>query len=226
MHATLPLDGQAMPREEPAEPACEWRSGASARSAACARLALRRRDLFDALVAAALAAAIVEVAVSPDRSGPLAANVAARARLHRSARLAPPRAAAATAAVIAAILLMGLTLTSVEQLFVPFAAVLCGAYACGAQRRAYAGLALVVVALPPITATMDDRVAADYVFPSLLGDRRLARGPRRARPHAADGRTARGRGAARRGQREEQRSPRPRSAAGSRARCTTSSRTR
>ena len=33
---------------------------------------------------------------------------------------------------------------------------------------------------------MDDRVVADYVFPPLLGDRRLARRPRRAHAHAAD----------------------------------------
>ena len=77
----------------------------------------------------------------------------------------------ATAAVIAAILLMGLTLTPVEQLFVPFAARALAAptpAAATARRESLAGLALVVVALPLITATMDDRVVADYVFPPLL----------------------------------------------------------
>ena len=76
------------------------------------------------------------------------------------------------------------------------------AYACGAVARvATPGSRWSSVALPVITATMDDRVVADYVFPPPAGRRRLARGPRRPRAHAADGRAARGRGAARRGQR-------------------------
>ncbi len=168
VHATLPLDGQAMAGEEPEPVPCEL---AVRRDRVLRRLRdarPRRPEVFDATLAILLAlAGIVEIAVSPDRSGPLAANVALA--LGYTLPLAWRRRSpvAATAAVIAAILVMGLTLTSVEQLFVPFAAVLCGAYACG-LRESYPGLALVVIALPAITATMDDRVAADYFFPCLL----------------------------------------------------------
>ena len=164
VHATLPLDGQAMAGEEPEEVPCVL----AVRRDRLLRRLPRRPEVFDAALAGLLAlGGIVEIVVSPERSGPLAANVALV--LGFTIPIAWRRRApvAATAVVIASILLMSLTLTSVEQLFVPFAAVLCGAYACG-LRESYPGLALVVIALPAITATMEDRVAADYFFPCLL----------------------------------------------------------
>ena len=199
VHATLPLDGQTMPREEPEEPPCELARGRDAlRDAAVRALGLgragtahadavsrpaarlrgvagrmRRADLFDALLAAGLAlAAVLEVAVSPDRDGPLLANLLVA--LGYSVPLAWRRRStlAATVVVLGATLLMGLTLSPVQHLFVPFVTVLMCAYACGAHREgraSVAGLVLVVGALPVIIATMDDRVAGDYVFPTLIG---------------------------------------------------------
>jgi signal transduction histidine kinase len=55
---------------------------------------------------------------------------------------------------------------------VPFLAVLATAYACGAHRdgrEAVAGLVVVATALPVVIATMDGRVVADFIFPTLLG---------------------------------------------------------
>ena len=76
MHATLPFDGQALPRAEPPDAPCEL---AVRRDRALRRLRdafPRRAQIFDAVLAAVLAlGGIVEVALSPDRSGPLAANV-------------------------------------------------------------------------------------------------------------------------------------------------------
>ena len=73
---------------------------------------------------------------------------------------------------------MALTLTPVEHLFVPFVVVLACAYASGAHRdgrEAYAGLALVVAALPVIIATMDDRGRRRLHLPAADRHRRVAR---------------------------------------------------
>lgn len=166
VRATLPLDGHALAREEPAERPCAVR-----RERALRRLR-RHHGLVDALIAAVAAlAGVTEVLVMSDRSGPLVANVLVA--LAYTVPLAWRRRAplAVAAAVVAATLLMGLALSPLENLFVPLAALLASAYACGAHRdgrEAIAGLLLVALALPALTATMDDRVPADYVFPSLL----------------------------------------------------------
>jgi signal transduction histidine kinase len=158
-----------VPRRERAVRRLREAGAAAPHRAASPRGWARRAGHVDAAFATLLAlAGVLEVALSPDRGGPLPANVLVA--LGYTVPLAWRRRAPfpVTAAVIASILVMGLTLTSVEQLFVPFATVLLCAYTCGSQRQSLAGLALVVAALPAITATMADRVAADYFFPSLL----------------------------------------------------------
>ena len=168
VRATLPLDGHAVPREEPEEPAC---AAFTARPTSLLRR-LRQPAVADSLAAVALAiAGLVEVIAAPEREGPLAANLALA--LAYSLPIAWRRRAPLPALVtaLAASLAMGLAFTSVDALFVPFVVVLALTYACGAYREGlttYAGLALAVVALPAIVATMEDRVAADYVFPTLI----------------------------------------------------------
>ena len=135
---------------------------------------------------------------------------------------------AALAAIAAAILAMSLALTPVEHLFVPFLAVLSLVYAAprtATGARPTPALALIVAAMPVIVATFDDR-RRRLRLPVAARRGRVARGPRRARRtrltaelHEAAARLAEA-------SEDEQRSPRSRSGAGSRARCTTSSRTR
>lgn len=163
VRATLPLDGSELAGEEPVERPCVER-----RERALRRLR-RHHGLIDGVVAALVAVAgVAEVLLSPERSGPVLAN--ALVALAYTAPLAWRRRApfAVTAVVVAAALAMGLTLTEVDSLFVPLAAIIASAYACGAYGRTVAGLVLAVLALPAISATLPDRITADYVFPSLL----------------------------------------------------------
>jgi signal transduction histidine kinase len=176
VRATLPLDGRTVPAEAAAdEPCIVTRSENVLRTLAGARpwQWLRRHDVTDSLIAAAfVVAGLVEVVVAPDRSGPLVLNTAVA--LGYTLPLLWRRRAplTATVAVVAAIFTMALTLTPVEDLFVPFLAMLACAYACGAHRDgvpAIAGLVLATVALIGIVATMEDRIVGDYVFPPLIG---------------------------------------------------------
>ena len=168
VRATLPLDGRTMAVDEAADAPCEL---TVVRDRVLRRVR-RHHGLVDASIAAVLAAAgAVEVIVAPDRTGSVLANVLVA--LGYTVPLAWRRRAplAVAAAVVAATLLMGLTLTPVDPLFVPLATILSSAYACGAYRDgrvALAGLVLVAAALPVITATMEGRIVADYVFPPLL----------------------------------------------------------
>ncbi|MBE2319042.1 hypothetical protein DVA67_023915 [Solirubrobacter sp. CPCC 204708] len=134
---------------------------------------LRRPTSVDRLVAALFAvAAVVEVLVSPDRTGPVAANVAvalgyASALLWRRRSPLP-----ALGIALGAGLLMDFALTPILNLFVPFAIVLVSAYATGAHRdglASYAGLALTVAGLEAVQAAMGPRVAADFFFAGLIG---------------------------------------------------------
>jgi signal transduction histidine kinase len=153
--ATSPLDAAPAPR------------------GVCARVfrGLTRGERFDVLGAAVLAVAgIVEVAFLPARSGPLVANVvvALGYTLPFAWRRRAPLPAIAT--VVAAALTMALTLTQIKDLFVPFVVVLAMVYAVAAYRdgaRAYAGLAIVLVAMPIIVATFDTHQPGDYFFPPL-----------------------------------------------------------
>ncbi|RKQ91489.1 signal transduction histidine kinase [Solirubrobacter pauli] len=134
---------------------------------------LRRPGNVDALVAGLFAvAAVVEVVVSPDREGPLVANVALAlgyASVLVWRRRAP---VAALAGALGAALLMDFALTPILNLFVPFAIVLACAYATGAHRdgaRTYVGLVLAVGGLLAVQAAMGPRVGADYFFAGLIG---------------------------------------------------------
>ena len=191
VRATLPLDGRTVPAQEPAEdvPCVVTRgerllrrllgdrprraatdAGSRRPTAGALWRRLRRADVIDRTIAAAAAvAAVAEVLLSPDRSGPVVLNavVALAYALPLAWRRRAPLAAAAVSS--AAILTMALALTPVEHLFVPFVIVLAGAYANGAHRDGIAGLVLAVVTLFGVTATMDDRLVTDYVFPPLLG---------------------------------------------------------
>ena len=169
VHATLPLDGQAMAGEEPEPVPCEL---AVRRDRVLRRLRdarPRRPEVFDATLATAARA-------RRDRGDrrlprpfrPARGQRGARARLHAPARLAPalagrghrgrdrgdprdgPHADARSSSC------------SCRSRPCSAAPTRCG------LRESYPGLALVVAALPAITATMDDRVAADYFFPCLL----------------------------------------------------------
>jgi signal transduction histidine kinase len=171
VRATLPLDGRTVPEPAADEPCIVTRSEDLLRKRPL--LWLRRHDVTDSLIAAAfVVAGLVEILVTPGRSGPLVVNVAVAfgytvPLLWR--RRAP---LTATAVVVAAIFTMALALTPVEDLFVPFVAMLACAYACGAHRdgvQAASGLVLATVALIAIVTTMDDRIVGDYVFPPLIG---------------------------------------------------------
>ena len=168
VRATLPLDGRTMAVDEAADAPCEL---TVVRDRVLRRVR-RHHGLVDTSIAALLAAAgAVEVIVAPDRTGSVLANVLVA--FGYTVPLAWRRRAplAVAAAVVAATLLMGLTLTPVDSLFVPLATILSSAYGCGAYRDgrvALAGLVLVAAALPVITATMEGRIVADYVFPPLL----------------------------------------------------------
>lgn len=138
------------------------------------RPAWSRRPLnVDALVAGLFAvAAVAEVVVSPDREGPLVANVALAlgyASVLVWRRRAP---VAALAGALGAALLMDVALTPILNLFVPFAIVLACVYATGAHRDGawtYVGLVLAVGGLLAVQAAMGPRVGADYFFAGLIG---------------------------------------------------------
>src|SRR4051812_48429909 len=72
---------------------------------------------------------------------------------------------AALAAALGGVLVMALTLTSVESLFTPYVAILAIVYAAGADRDA--SLALVLAVVPAIVLTLPDHMPADFVFPAL-----------------------------------------------------------
>lgn len=134
---------------------------------------LRRPGNVDAAVAGLFAVAgVVEVVLSPDREGPLVANVALAlgyASVLVWRRRAP---VAALAGALGAALLMDATLTPILNLFVPFAIVLTCVYATGAHRDGwptYAGLVLAVTGLLAVQAAMGPRVGADYFFAALIG---------------------------------------------------------
>jgi signal transduction histidine kinase len=176
VRATLPLDGRTVPVEPDAdEPCVVARAETQRRRVAAARpwQWLRRHDVTDALIAAAfVVTGLVEILISPDRSGAVVLNAAVA--LGYTLPLLWRRRAplTATAVVVAAIFTMAFALTPVEDLFVPFVAMLACAYACGAHREgvpAVVGLVLATVSLIAIVTTMDDRIVGDYVFPPLIG---------------------------------------------------------
>ena len=167
VRATLPLDGRTVPEPEADTPCVVARSESRLRALTAW---WRRHDVFDTLAAAVFAvAAVAEVLVSPDLSGPpvLNAAVALGYALPLAWRRRAPLASLAVSS--AAIFTMALTLTPVEHLFVPFVIVLAGAYANGAHRDGIAGLVLAALTLLGVTATMEDRIVPDYIFPPLLG---------------------------------------------------------
>jgi len=172
VRATLPLDGRTVPEPAADAPCVAVRSENLLRRIAAARpwQWLRRRDVADTLAAAVFSvAAVAEVLVSPDLSGPpvLNAAVALGYALPLAWRRRAPLASLAVSS--AAIFTMALTLTPIEHLFVPFVIVLAGAYANGAHRDGIAGLVLAALTLLGVTATMEDRIVPDYIFPPLLG---------------------------------------------------------
>ena len=115
----------------------------------------------------------------------------------------------------------------VKSVQMPLIAALFAGYAMGAYtdgRDARIAPFVIVIGVTGVTATWEEQVLTDYIFPTALRAHRLARRPRRAHAHAARPRSCTRRPCRRR-RRTRRRSParRPTSAAGSRARCTTSS---
>jgi signal transduction histidine kinase len=114
---------------------------------------------------------IAEVLASPDLSGPAALN--ALAALAYTLPLAWRRSAPlrALAAAVAGALAMGLLLTSLLHLFVPYGVVLLLAFTCGSRldgRPALAAPALVLAAIPAIVSTMPHQTLPDYLFPTAI----------------------------------------------------------
>jgi signal transduction histidine kinase len=77
----------------------------------------------------------------------------------------------ALAATLAAVLAMGALLTPLDQLFVPYGAILLLVFACGSRlerRGALAAAGLLAAVLPVVVATMHEPNVGDFVFPTLI----------------------------------------------------------
>ncbi len=114
---------------------------------------------------------IVEVLTSRDLSGPVALNILLA--LGYTLPLAWRRRAPLPALVVtlASGIAMGLWLTSLLHLFVPYGAVLLLAFACGSRlerRGALTAAALLAAALPVVVSTMPHQTTPDYFFPTLI----------------------------------------------------------
>jgi signal transduction histidine kinase len=175
VRAQLPFDGAApVPQGEPVPTCPATASRAAVRRARGVVAAIRRLEpvaVDRALAGGAAALGIAEVLTSRDLSGSPALNalvVLGYTLPLAWRRRAPLRALAVT---LAAAILMGLGLTSLLHLFVPYGAVLALAFACGSRldrRPALASAALILAGLPAVVATMPEQTAGDYIFPTCI----------------------------------------------------------
>jgi signal transduction histidine kinase len=177
VRAWLPLDGEVAPNATP-EPVAAPCPATVARGlrerVRDVVVAVRRLEpvaVDRAIAGFAAVLGIAEVLTSRDLSGPAGFNVLLVLGYTLPLawrRRAPLRALAFT---LASAIAMGLWLTALTQLFVPYGAVLLLAFACGARLEragALAGAALLATGVPLVVASMPDQAAANYFFPTLI----------------------------------------------------------
>ncbi len=135
-------------------------------------MTLPDRRTVDRIAAAGLGVAgVVEVLVTSNRQGPLAANVAFALLYTLPFAFRRSHPLLVVACILAGALAIAHLLTPIQDLFVPLLVILLAAYSCGAyqeSRRAWASLVLIAGGMVVVITSMPSQSVGDFFYPTMF----------------------------------------------------------